>query len=294
MKKLKTGVITGGVGLLLFAASCGSNTTKQASTTTMGNKTSSAPSGQAAANQNVALVRFINGIPNETVTLAFNGTAAFSDVKYGAADPYKELPADGKDFGLFKGKPGNNTPPLASSSSGLSSGGHYTVVAALDEGGNRKLDVITDDLAQPSNGKAEVRLINASAQEVQVTAPEQRKSDNQGEKGNGHANSSLNNKADKWFSSVSPAGSKGYKEIDPINGTLDIEKAAGGSSSSGGSEGGGSSTPKKVSPVLQLPVDFMAGKLYTIVVTGGTEKHPLKAMTIEDQLTGSTSNNQNQ
>lgn len=289
MTKLRSGVIAGGIGLLFLAASCGSNTTKQASTTSVGNNTSNAPSGQTAANKNVALVRFINGIPDETLSLAFNGANAFPDVKYQSVSPYKELPANGKDFGLFNGTPGNNAPPLASSSSGIDSGGHYTVVASLNEQGGRKLDVITDNLSQPPNGKADVRLINASAEKLDVTAPQQRKSGDHGNKSNG----SVNNKADKWFSGVSPADSKGYKDVDPVNGTLDIEKASQGGSSSGGSLEGGGSTPKKVSPVLQLPVDFAAGKLYTVVVTGGTEKYPLKAFMVEDQLNGAP-NNQNQ
>lgn len=291
MNKIKAGVVAGGIGILLFAASCGSNTTKQATTTTVGNSTSGAPSGQTEANKKMALVRFINGVPDETLTLAFNGSPAFSDVKFGAVAPYKELPADGKDFGLFTGAPSGNAPPLASSSSGISGGDHYTVVAGLDKEGNRKLDVITDNLNQPPNGKADVRVINASAEEIDVTAPEARKSGNNGKKHHANSNNGFNNKADKWFSGVDASDSKGYKDVDPVNGTLDIEKAS--SSSSGGSMEGGSNTSKRVSPVLQLPVNFEAGKLYTIVVTGGTKKFPLKAMTIEDQLNG-TSGNQSQ
>lgn len=287
--KLKIGAIAGGLSVLLWTASCGGNTTKQASSTTVGNSTSSAPSGQAASNKNVALVRFINGVPDEKLTLAFNGTPVFSDVKYQDVAPYKELPADGKNFGLFPAGSNNNAPPLASSDSGISSGNHYTVVAALDEQGGRKLDVITDNLAQPPNGKADVRVINASAQKVDITAPEARKSDN----GKHHqGKGAFNNKADKWFSGVSAADSKGYKDVDPVNGTIDVEKDT--SSSGGSSEMGGGNTPKKVNPVLQLPVNFEAGKLYTIVVTGGTQKFPLKATTMEDQLSGSAPANQNQ
>lgn len=283
MNTFRTGLATCGACVLLLAAACGGNpTTKEASTSTGPGGTATAPSGQAAKNQKDALVRFVNGVPGEDLSLSFGGANVFTNVASGDATPYKDVPADQKGFGLFTGTAGGNAPPVASDGSGVDAGQHYTVAAGLDENGKVKLDVINDNLSEPSNGKAKVRVINASADEVDVLAPTKMKGAHAGSAGN---------KADKWFSGVSQASAKDYKEVDPLNGTIDIERASSGGAM-GGSSATGSEGPKHVSPIVQIPADFTAGKQYTILAMGGTAKHPLKASVIEDQLTGATPQNQ--
>lgn len=260
---------------LVLAIGCGSSQkTKEASTETTGGNTSTAPSGQAAANQKEALVRFINGLPGESASLSLGGQTAFSNIGYSDATPYQPFAADRKGFALFTGTGAGNAPPIASESKGLDAGGHYTVVAALDDQGKPKLDVVDDNLTPPQNGKANVRVINASADEVNVFAPESRQ----------HSGKNSGTKAEKLFSGVNQASAAGYKDVDPFQGTINIQRDVSGGGMAGGTSSG--AEPKHVARVVQLPVDFQAGKDYTIVTTGGTATSPLKARVIEDQLNG--------
>jgi hypothetical protein len=230
-------------------------------TKTTNNGNTTAPSGQApAANQKIALVRFVNATPGESASLSFGGQTAFSNVQYGTVTAYQELPANRNDFALFTGA-GQNAPPVASESKGLSAGDRYTVVAALDKNAQPKLEIINDNLAAPSNGDAKVRVINASAEQIDVIAPKR-----------GNKNQV---QADKWFSRVSQASSEDFKNIEPLHGTLNI--VSDGTPS-------GREQSKHIAPRIQLPANFQAGNDYTIFVMGGTARYPLKATVMEDQL----------
>jgi hypothetical protein len=252
---------------LLAAASCGGSQTKTASTETTGGNTSTAPSGQAAANQKAALVRFVNAQPGQNATLSFGGQTAFSNIAYGTVTGYQELPANNNNFELFTAA-GQNAPPAATESKGLSAGDHYTVVAALDDNAKPKLEIIDDNLGIPSNGKAKVRVINASADRIDVIAPER------GNKGRVKAN--------KLFSGVSEASSANFKNIDPLQGTLEVERSL----SRGQVNPSGGSQPKHVARQVPVPANFRSGNDYTIIVMGGTAQYPLKAAVVEDQLNG--------
>lgn len=246
-------------GIFLFlitTVSCGG--TKTASANSTGGNTSTAPSGQPAADQKIALVRFANATPGESASLSFGGQTAFSNIQYGTVTAYQELPANRNDFALFTGA-AQNAPPVASESKGLSGGDRYTVVAALDENAKPKLEIINDNLTAPSNGDAKVRVINASADRIDVIAPKQ-----------GNKNEV---QAEKWFSGVSQASSEDFKNVGPLQGTIHVQR----------SSSGGGAQPKHVARQLQLPANFQAGTDYTILVMGGTAQYPLKAMVMRDQ-----------
>ena len=272
MNRWRAGATAFGACILLIAAGCASKT-DQATTTKAGGETSTAPSGKAAANEKVALVRFVNAIPGVPTSLSFGDQQAFTDVAYRTVTPYKELPGERHDFKLLVSGQKDTTQPAATNSEGLTNGARYTVVASLDKNGRDKLDVITDNLSEPANGKAKVRVINGSEDEVDVVAPAPRTGRNEGSADRMTNNRTNANNEDKWFSGVNQASSTSYKDVDPLKGTLDVRRAGSDPARRGAVNG------------AEVPVDFVAGKLYTIVVTGGTPKYPLEVVKIEDELT---------
>jgi len=251
---------------------CGSKT-NQATTSTSEGKTSSAPSGQEAANAKVALVRFVDAIPEGHASLTFGNTPMFSDIGYKTVTPYKEVPGERHEFKLTTDHPARQAQPVTNSE-GLSNGARYTVVAGLDKNGNEKLDVINDNLSAPADGKSKMRVINASDTEVDLYAPVKKN-------GNGTEGSADRARQpsrvqqysdeDKWFSGVNAISSTSFKDVQPYDGQLDIVP---------------SNHPKNraVTKAVHLPVDVKAGDLYTVVVAGGTRRHPLEAIKIEDHL----------
>lgn len=235
----------------VFLAACGSSTTNQPSASQTPNGGSTAPSGQQASNQKKALVRFIQTVPgNEKMDVWFGDMKVFSNVAYKEVTPYVEVPAERHDFKL---QTAGNTQPnaLATNSEGLSAGGHYTVVAEkkTSDQGNLKLDAMNDDLTPPSAGKTKLRVINAAigAGSIDVVDP--------------HG---------KIFGGVDENTSTSYKEIAPVEGTLEIRKS------------------DKKADILRVPnTNLQPEKLYTLVIVGGAGQ-PLAAIPITDQLTPPT------
>src|SRR5467141_4061334 len=145
---------------LAFLAGCGSNKpTNQDTETNAGGQTSVAPAGKAVAKQNKALVRFLNADPGVTrYDLWFEDSKTYTRVKYQRLTPYDELPATRGEFRL-RASGWDDTEPVATQPGRLGSGKRYTVVALRDADGNMALDVITDNLTSPSNGKARYELL---------------------------------------------------------------------------------------------------------------------------------------
>lgn len=260
---------------------CG-NKTQQATTTNTEGASSHAPSGQQAANQKMALVRFVNAVPGQAVDLWFGDEKAFTDVNYKTVTPYKELPNGRHDFKLTRTGQSNPDATNVKNSEGLNAGDHYTIVATVDKNGKEKLDVITDRLTEPANGKAKVRVINASADEVDVYAPvamNSRTSGTADRAKNSTANRTARNKKEKWFGGVNQVSSTDYKEVNPMNGTLQVRPSKANKRTARGG--------------VNVPVDLNAGKLYTLVVTGGERGHALDVVRVEDQLTGPVASNTN-
>jgi len=239
------------LGLALLAG-CGSNKpTSQDTETNAGGQTSVAPAGKAVAKQNKALVRFLNAAPGVTrYDLWFEDSKTYTRVRYQRLTPYDELPATRGEFRL-RASGWDDTEPVATQTGRLDSGKRYTVVALRDAEGNIVLDLIADNLTPPSEGKAKVRLINAAPQFGEVD---------------------LIRESDKklLFKGISVDTATGYEDVDASTTTLEVREK-------------GQNKPA----LLISNINLEAGKMYTIVVAGGTANTPLQAIPIEDELTQS-------
>src|SRR5262249_18733712 len=125
--------------------------------------------------------------------------------------------------------------------------------------------------------KAKVRVINASAEEVDVYSPTAMNgtSGSADRTKNPPANPTAANEESKWFSGVDQASSTSYKDVDPTNASLQVRPASANSRRRAGG--------------VNVPVDLNAGKLYTLVVTGGAHGQALSVVRVEDELTGPVS-----
>ena len=237
---------------LAFLAGCSRvKPTSQDTETSAGGQTSVAPAGKAVAKQNKALVRFLNADPGVTrYDLWFEDSKAYTHVKYQRLTPYDELPATSGEFRL-RASGWDDTEPIAIQTGRLDSGKRYTVVALRDAKGNMALDVIADNLVPPSEGKAKVRLINAAFNFGQADVI--RQNDNK-----------------LLFKGINVKTATDYEDVDAANTTLEVRKK-------------GQHRPA----LLISNVNLEAGKMYTIVMAGGTTNTPLQAIPIEDELTHS-------
>jgi hypothetical protein len=236
---------------LVFTVACSREATQNqpVKTTTEGGSTT-APASADAANRDKALIRVVNAIPSKPAVDAFAGESkTFFNVAYKSVTPYVEIPDDFQKLTL---KPSGQADLLAENNESFSEGKHYTVLA-LPGVRNEKpeLRVVSDDLTPMTNGKARVRVINASpdAGELDIYT--------------------MNN-AEKLFSGVNFKSEAGYTEINPTTTVVEVRH-----------EG-------KKEALLMLPqFSFEPNKTYTIVVMGHVAGKHLDAVTVEDQLTGS-------
>ncbi len=233
--------------LCVAIVGCSSNKTNEptASTTPAGGST--APAGSEAANQKKALVRFAQAIPgNQRMDLWFGDMKVFSNVAFKEITPYVEVPAERHDFKL---QPAGDTQTTASAtnSEGLSAGQHYTIVAERKDGKNQyTLDALNDDFKMPAEGKAKVRVVNAAVglNKIDVVGPD-----------------------GKILTGVGSDSSTSYKEVNPMQGTLEIRRS------------------DKAVDVLRVPnMTISPGKLYTIFIVGGAGQK-YEAIPVTDQLT---------
>ena len=237
------------LALILLAGCSNVKPTSQDTETNAGGQTSVAPAGKAIAKQNKALVRFLNADPGATrYDLWFDSSKTYTNVKYQRLTPYDELPATRGEFRL-RASGWDDTEPVAAQPARLDSGKRYTVVALRDADGNMALDVITDNLTPPSTGKAKVRVINATPNfgEMDVI----RKNDNT-----------------VLFKDLNVDRATDYKDVSAATTTLAIREK-------------GQNRPSLVISNINL----QAGKMYTLVMAGGTADTPLQAIPIEDELT---------
>lgn len=237
---------------LAFLAGCGSSKpTSQDTETNAGGQTSVAPSGKAVAKQNKALVRFLNADPGGShYDLWFDDSKTYTHVKYQRLTPYDELPATRGEFRL-RASGWDNIEPIATQAGRLDRGKRYTVVALRNAEGKMALDVIADNLVPPSEGKAKLRLINAALNFSEADVI--RHNDNK-----------------LLFKRVNIDTATDYEDVDPATTTLEVRKKG------------------QNKPALLIPnVKLEAGKMYTIVMVGGSVNTPLQAIPIEDELTQS-------
>jgi hypothetical protein len=227
---------------LLLVAGCQPKT-QTPSETTVGDQTTRAPAGEDVAKRDRALVRLVNAREDQ-VDIYFGELKAFDRVDSQNVTSYSELPAERHDLKVFHA--GSADPPIASNSEGLNEGDHYTAVAVKNKDGSAGLTLFKDDLSNPSNGKARIRIINAATgvDEVDVF-----------QAGN----------KDSLVSGVNFNSATGYKEVDPTIMTLEIRKK-------------GDKQPSFRISDLNLA----AGKTYTIIVLNGP--NAIRAVSVEDRL----------
>jgi len=270
-RHLKTAGIATVAAAFILAAGC-TKKTEQATTTNADGSTSSAPSGQQAAKAKMALVRFVNALPGESRDLYFGDLKTFPGVSFKSVTPYKQLPSERQDFRVV---PAGSTAANAGeirNSEGLTDGAHYTVVAAVGKDGKPQLNVINDNLSEPSSGKAKIRVINASPIEVNVAAPALAANSATGTADRAKTPADAA-RVDNWFDGVNQDSSTRYKEVDPMNGTLRVLP-------SGHVKG-----RTEVAPEAALvPVDLSPGKIYTLIVTSDSKRGGVDVIKVEDEL----------
>jgi hypothetical protein len=190
-----------------------------------------------------ALVRFVHAAP---------GTASV-DVFFGEQPAFSSVGF--KSATQYQELPGERREfrlqaggqTVATNSEGLDDGDHYTLVALHRDDGTAVLRAFEDDLDAPSAGKAKVRIIHAASgiEEVDLVP------------------TGTNN---ELFEGVDPNSATQYIEVNPMAGTLEVRKE----------------NENRV--LLRIPdVNLEAGKIYTIVVTGGRNKAPLEVVRLEDR-----------
>ncbi len=228
---------------------CNRSTDDQSVASRTPSGTSAAPPAAAADERSQALVRVADTIPDaKAIDVVAENTPFATDVAFGAVTPYKALPASADEFVIrFSGQ--ESSPPLAENSESITSGNHYTLVAFPAKGDEKaSLQVFSDNLTQPSEGKARVRVIMASpdVDAVDVKA---------------------HNAKDALFDDVDFKKATSYSEVSPEEGVLEVRNA------------------KDDRVLVTRSTKFEAGKNYTIIVAGKMSSSPkLHAFLIEDQM----------
>ena len=235
---------------------CNRGTDNQSVASQTPSGSSAAPPAAVADARNQALVRVVHAAPEPKAidVLADNAQVA-SDVSYGAVTPYKELPASADNFAI-RASGQDAAAPLAENSESIMSGNHYTLIAFPGKGDERvSLEVVSDNLTQPSEGKARVRIIQAAA-DVEAVDVKAR------------------NAKDALFDDVDFKETTSYSEVSPTEAALEVRSADG--------------ERVLATPSLQLE----PGKSYTIVVAGKMKGAPkLDAIVIEDQVAARVATN---
>ena len=244
------------VGVAVLATAAGTSCRREAAQTepartTTEQGTSVAPPAKEAAERDAALVRAVNAVPGPANIYA-DDQKLFSDLEYKTITPYKEILDNEVTFKLEM--PGVASPePVAREQELLMDGRHYTVVALPNADDKKPADlrVLADEITPPDQGKAKVRVVNATPSEnnLDVLIPGQK---------------------DPIITDVGAKDVAGYKEIDPVAGKLVFRD------------------DKSKAMVAEVPATLEAGKLYTVFVMGKKgASGKAEALMVQDELTPS-------
>lgn len=278
------------VPALLVVGAC-SKESKQPSpvtTATADGKAQAPESALAAAHLDQALVRFVNAMPDaKAVDVLANGKPTFAGIGYKTVTPYKNVPANADAFAIAPAGEAPGQQPLAQHSGSISSGRHYTILALADKPHDTlELQVIDDDIVPPSDGKARVRVINASPDAPTLAV-------------------FVKGQQEALFTDVDFKEAASYKEVDPMSGTLEFRSIAprtamtpapGATTASTRSAPNGARDAKTDNPLADsrtpalttTRVRLESGKTYTLIVTGHRQGRTgvVDTILIEDTLTG--------
>jgi hypothetical protein len=172
--------------------------------TEAGGTMAAAPPAQAAEQRHTALVRVLYAIPGGAVADVFAGDeVAFNQLGYRSLTPYRELPAERITFRVRPaGK--DRQDPLAEEGESLAKGKHYTVVILPGlKDKPAALKVLSDDIVPPSEGKAKIRVVNASPDAGDVAV-------------------FVGGRSAPLVKGVSVETASDYAETEPLQGTLEV------------------------------------------------------------------------
>lgn len=231
--RITTGMLAGGA--LLFGTACDKTKDTGAVTTTTATGTTTTPATEVAEAHGTAMVRVVNADPALKSAVVYAGdSTAFTGVAYKETTKFKEMPDDAFTFKVAA--PGQSPDSaMGDNHEKLATGGRYTVIAFADEGSpttKANVRVLNDDLQPMTNGKARIRFINAAANAGELDLV------SRGQK-------------DAIFEGVNFRNEAGWKDVDPMTGTLIIR-------------------PQHKQNVLATigSVNLKAGESYTYIVTG--------------------------
>jgi hypothetical protein len=194
-----------------------------------------------------AMVRVVHAMPNEPAADIFVGDhVTFSQVEYKAVTGYREVPGKLVTFRL-RPTGQEESEPMAEAVEGLGAGKHYTIVMMPSERREAaSLTVVNDEMVPPEDGKAKLRVVNASPEAGRVDVL-------------------VGGKLKPLLSGVNVSAATGYEDIAPLTGTLEVLH------------------DKTV--LARLPnTHIEAGRLYTVIVLGRAPDHSgrLDAMLIDE------------
>jgi len=221
-----------------------SSSLKVTSTTPVG--ASTAPSPAAAKHRDEALVRVVHAGPSGTQLDLFAGDLVlFDGLGFKSVTPYRAIDGQRYAFALRPaGMP--RAKPLSSNTEGLQDGSFYTAFAMPGDGHTPNLRIVNDQLATPSDGKAQLRVVHAGVDAGTIDVRE--------------AGSS-----NVLFHDVDYQTVSSYHEVEPFNGAIEI---AGRDKS-----------------LASFAGHLEQGRFYTIVIVGHASGTPrLEAFLIEDAL----------
>jgi hypothetical protein len=229
------------VTALVLVAACRKTDEPVVSSTAQG--TGVSPAGTTAAKEGLSMVRFVNALPaRNKVDFSGDDRTLFDDVKYRSVTPYAEVKSNLLAFHLLGG---GKDSVIAENHEAMHDGARYTAVAMPDGKGGAQVKVYKDDIV-PSEGKAELRVINASPRVKNVDV-------------------AVLGQKDALISGVDFGDDGGYKEFAPATTTLELRRKEAGAK-----------------PVLLKDLHFAAGKSYTLVIIGSSSE-PTTAFTFEDE-----------
>ena len=218
--------------------------------------TTTAPSASEAAARKNALVRLVHTVPGlAPLDLYAGDTRAFEGVIYKYVTTYRELPSASGVYRLrLAGQQAAD--PLAEKTEGFGTGRHHTIVVfpatdsrLFSKGTGVELRFLADEFVAPAEGRARVRVVNASPDlgEVDFYAT---------------------GRAEPLVKGVKTGTASAYAEAEPAGAGLEVRRAG------------------ENITTLALPNGKVeAGRLYTIFIVGGTKgAAQLEAFVVEDQL----------
>lgn len=236
---------------MLFGVACSTNeTANRPVTSTTNTATSTAPPAREAERRNNALVRVAHLVPGAPSVDVFLGdNKAFANAAYKQITPYMEV-AKGDMKVRIRQAGQDAATPLVEDNEDFDNGKRYTIVALPTSGGRPEIEVLEDDFVAPASGKAKVRIIHAALDAGDVDVY-------------------VTGRQDALFDDISfKDDGDDYKEIDPINGALEIRQE-----------------DRNVVLVTVPNAMLEAGKLYTIFITGQTRGAArLEATVIADEF----------